>query len=92
MKIKLSKRIDLICFLGPVQKLVTSKSAYHLRLEQALKKNKKAIFRSQANGLLIDELREQAHTLTTVLAVEIKREFEEEQEFCKSEKIFYFNW
>jgi hypothetical protein len=89
IKIKLAKRIDLICFLGPVQKLVTSKSAYHLRLEQALKENYEVILQPLENALTINELRKQASILTTKLGIEIKREFREKKDLCKSEEVFF---
>jgi hypothetical protein len=86
------KKLVWFVTIGPIKNLVTRKTASHLRLEQALKQNKETILRSLVNGSMINELRRQASSLTDELTTEIKREYKEEQEFCKSEEIFHFCW
>ncbi|CAF3220411.1 unnamed protein product [Rotaria socialis] len=59
---------------------VTSKSKNHLRLEQALKENRKTIFRSLSNSFTMAELRNETNNLMTELRSEIQREFKQQQE------------
>ncbi|CAF3107587.1 unnamed protein product [Rotaria sp. Silwood2] len=65
----------------PVEKLIITKSKHHLKLEQALEENKKTIFRLLSNSSTVVELRKQTNYLIKELTLEIKREFNEQQEF-----------
>ena len=63
---------------------MTNKSAHHLRLEQALKENKEAIFRLPTNSSMKEKLRKEAVNLRIELTSEIRREFKDERALCKS--------
>ena len=68
---------------APVEQLVMNKSSLHLELEQALKENKQTIFRMPSNSSDLYELRRQAANLTRALSVEIRREYQQEQQVRK---------
>lgn len=62
---------------------MTNKSAYHLKLEQALKENKKSIFQLSWNSSILKELRKETTNLIKELTSEIQREYKERQKLCK---------
>jgi hypothetical protein len=62
---------------------VTNKSAYHLKLEQALKENKKSIFQLSWNSSILKELRKETTNLIKELTSEIQREYKERQKLRK---------
>jgi hypothetical protein len=62
---------------------VTNKSAYHLKLEQALKENKKSIFQLSWNSSILKELRKETTNLIKELTLEIQREYKERQKLRK---------
>ncbi|CAF3674779.1 unnamed protein product [Rotaria sp. Silwood1] len=64
----------------PVKKLIT-KSQHHLRLEAALEQNKKTIFQLLSNSSNVIELRKQTNHLIRELTLEIRQEFQKQQEF-----------
>ena len=67
-----------------VNELVKEKSQYHRLLEEALQKNKEAVYRlvsnEKKNSSEIDKLRKEAMNLTKELTFEIQREVKEEEE------------
>ncbi|CAF5100584.1 unnamed protein product, partial [Rotaria sp. Silwood1] len=64
----------------PVEKLIT-KSQHHLRLESALEQKKKIIFQLLSNSSNVIELRKQTNHLIRELTLEIRQEFQKQQEF-----------
>ncbi len=62
---------------------MTNKSAYHLKLEQALKENKKSIFQLSWNSSILKELRKETTNLIKELTSEIQREYKERQKLRK---------
>ncbi len=73
-----------IFIIAPVEVLVTEKSQYHIKLEQALKENKKSIYQLPWNSSSLIGLRTQARYLIRNLTSEIQREYEERQELGKT--------
>ncbi|CAF4172144.1 unnamed protein product, partial [Rotaria sordida] len=63
----------------PVERLIINKNEHHLRLEQALEQNRKAIFQLLPNSSTMIELRNQTRYLIMELTSEIQREFEEQK-------------
>jgi BarA-like signal transduction histidine kinase len=66
-----------------VEELVTNKSSHHLKLEEALQKNKEIIFQLPSNSLTVAELRRQTAKLIKKLTSEIQREYEEQEKLRK---------
>ncbi len=67
-----------MCFIAPVEELVTNKSPHHLKLEQVLKEKKEIIYRLSSNSSTVAELRRQTANLIKQLTSEIQREYEEQ--------------
>ncbi len=66
-----------ILVIAPVEVLVTEKSQYHIKLEQALEENKKSIYQLPWNSSSLIGLRNQTRYLIKDLTFEIRREYKE---------------
>jgi hypothetical protein len=73
-----------ILVIAPVEVLVTEKSQYHIKLEQALEENKKSIYQLPWNSSSLIGLRTQARYLIRNLTSEIQREYKGRQELGKT--------
>jgi CRISPR/Cas system-associated protein Csx1 len=73
-----------IFIIAPIEVLVTEKSEYHIKLEEALKENKESIAQLPWNSSSLIELRTQANYLIRELTSEIQREYKEGQELGRS--------
>ena len=68
--------------VAKLPELLRTKSANHTRLEQALQKNKAAVFEvlsSSSNASLLKELRDEASRLTKELTQEVQWEYREQR-------------
>jgi hypothetical protein len=82
---KEKKYIFFLYFTAPVT-LLAPKSSYHLKLEEDLLENKRAVFNllsTNSNALLLDNFRQTATKLVVMLTLEIQREAIEERKHSK---------